>query len=443
VGLGASGRAAAQLALEHRGRVYVSDLRVDAATAAAGDQLRNRGAVVQLGAHDHVRIAAASAVVVSPGIPPEAPVLRALRERGRRWISEPEFAYRFFTSPLIAVTGTNGKTTTAALTAHVLREAGMAAGLGGNIGGGLGPPASELALMDPAPDWLVLEVSSFQLADVDTFSPDVGVVTNLAPDHLDRYPSVAAYYADKARLFDNATNDSCWVLNRDEPSVQELAGDARGHRYGFGVADEFEGGHLRGEELVLRMEGEESSLGSTGDLRLLGRHNAMNALAAAVAAHLAGVPAADIRRGLAGFPPLPHRLEPVAENDGVLWVNDSKATNVAAARSAVASLKRPVVLMAGGWDKGERFDDLLPDTGPSVRAVVTFGAAGERIAAALKGTVRVVKVPGSFEDAVSAAAEEARPGDALLLAPACSSFDMFGSYEERGTAFAALARGEA
>ena len=398
---------------------------------------------MQLGAHDHARIATASAVVVSPGIPPDAPVLRTLRERGRRWISEPEFAYRFFSSPLIAVTGTNGKTTTAALTAHLLREAGLRVGLGGNIGGGFGPPASELALMDPPPDWLVLEMSSFQLADVETFAPDVGVVTNLAPDHLDRYPSVAAYHGDKARLFDNATDDSRWVLNQDDRPVRDLAGGAPGHRYGFGVADGFEGGHLRGNELILRMDGEESSLGSTGDLRLMGRHNAMNALAASVAAHLAGAPAADIRRGLAGFPPLPHRLEPVAENQGVLWVNDSKATNVAAARSAVASLDRPVVLLAGGWDKGESFDDLLPDHGPPVRAVVAYGAAGERIAAALEGRVRVVEVEGSFEDAVSAAAGEAHRGDALLLAPACSSFDMFGNYEERGAAFTALAEGAA
>ncbi len=440
VGLGASGRAAARLALEHGGEVYVSDLRVDPQAAVAGAELESLGARVELGAHDEPRIASADTVVVSPGIPPDAPVLRALVARNVRWISEPEFAFRFLTRPLIAVTGTNGKTTTAALTAHLLDEAGIAVGLGGNIGGGFGPPASELALMDPPPDWFVLEVSSFQLADIDTFAPAVGVVTNLAPDHLDRYPSVEAYYADKARLFDNATVESRWVLFRDDPGVGALAGNAAGRRYWFGEADDFEGGHLDGEDLILRLGGTAAPLGSVSDLSLLGRHNALNGLAAAVAAGLGGAEPAALRRGLASFSPLPHRLEPVLEQDGILWVNDSKATNVAAARSALASLDRPVVVLLGGWDKGEDYGDILPASGPDVRAAITYGAAGERIARALEGAVRVVRAE-ALEDAVGAARREVRPGDAVLLAPACSSFDAFSGYEERGRRFVTLARG--
>ncbi len=188
LGLGASGAAAARLALIKGGEVYVSDSQVEPAAAAGGAELRNLGARVELGGHDLERVARADTVVVSPGIPPDAPVLQALAARGRRWVSEPEFAFRFLQGPLIAVTGTNGKTTTAAMTAHLLRESGFEVGLGGNIGADFGPPASGLALLEPVPDWFVVEVSSFQLADIVDFVPDIGVVTNLAPDHLDRYP---------------------------------------------------------------------------------------------------------------------------------------------------------------------------------------------------------------------------------------------------------------
>ena len=196
LGLGASGLAAARLALAKGGKVYVSDRRVESSVAARGAQLRKQGARVDLGSHDLERMADSDTVVVSPGIPPDAPVLRELRARGIRWISEPEFAFHFLHGALIAVTGTNGKTTTAALTAHLLKDAGFEVGLGGNIGAAFGPAASELALREPAPAWFVVELSSFQLADIVDFSPTIGVVTNLAPDHLDRYEGVDAYYAD-------------------------------------------------------------------------------------------------------------------------------------------------------------------------------------------------------------------------------------------------------
>jgi UDP-N-acetylmuramoylalanine--D-glutamate ligase len=453
LGLGASGVAAARLALAHGGEVHVSDLRTDAAAHAAGAGLRALGARVELGGHDLDALAAAGTVVVSPGIPPDAPVLRALRERGVRWVSEPEFAVRFLSGALIAVTGTNGKTTTAALAAHLLEEAGIRAGLGGNVGGGLAPAASELALRDPQPEWVVLELSSFQLADIDTLSPDIGVLTNLAPDHLDRYPDVETYYADKARLFRNASSRSRWVLNRDQPEVEALAGDAPGIRYHFSLEDSgFPGAWLRDGEMFLRLDGEPVSLGAPSEMSLLGRHNVANALAAAVAAGLAGAPAERMRAGLRTFSPLPHRLEPVGERDGVLWVNDSKATNVAAAASAVLSLqsavgrggeRRGLILLLGGKDKGEALAPLARVLPGHVRTVVCYGAAGPRFADALEGAVPVVRSTGSFDDAVRAGADAAHRGDLLLLAPACSSFDQFRNYEERGDRFRALARGEA
>jgi len=296
--------------------------------------------------------------------------------------------------------------------------------------------------MDPQPDWFVLEMSSFQLADTDRFQPDIGVLTNLAPDHLDRYASEEAYYADKARIFRNATEDSRWVLYRDDPAVERLAGEALGRRYWFGTGEGFEGGHLVGESLELEMDGERAGLGRTTDLSLLGRHNAINALAAVLTARLAGAGIDDLRQGLGTFSPLPHRLEPVADRDGVLWVNDSKATNVAAARSAMGSLDRPVVVLLGGKDKGEALSGLLPDNGPPIRAAVTYGAAGSRIAQALEGQTRVRHATGLVQ-AVGVARQLAERGDAILLAPACSSFDEFTNYEERGRLFSALARGDA
>jgi UDP-N-acetylmuramoylalanine--D-glutamate ligase len=410
LGLGASGTAAARLALEKGGEVYVSDWRSEPSVAARGAELRGMGARVELGGHDLERLARSDTLVVSPGIAPDAPVLQALSSRGLGWVSEPEFAFRFLDGALIAVTGTNGKTTTAALTAHLLRHAGLEVGLGGNIGAAFGPPASELALLEPAPDWFVVEVSSFQLADVVAFSPTIGVVTNLAPDHLDRYDGVEAYYADKARLFENATPESRWVLNGDDPAVEALAGNAPGERFHFSLE---------------------------------GAPDAHASLLDGALASLAGAPTPTLAAGLRDFQPLPHRLEPVGTAHGLHWVNDSKATNVAATVGALESLEGPLVLLLGGKDKGEALEPLRDALHAGVRGLVLFGEARGRMAAALVGAPNLQVVDGTFETAVAAARELARQGDLLLLSPACSSFDMFESYEARGRRFAALARGEA
>jgi len=439
IGLGASGRAAARLALTQGGEVHVSDLRTDAPTAARGNELAALGADVELGRHDVARLARADLVVVSPGVSPDAPVLRGLADRGVRWISEPEFAVRFYSGSLIAVTGTNGKTTTSVLIAHLLETAGRSVALGGNVGGGLAPAASELALRDEAPEWYVLELSSFQLAGIERLRPDIGVVTNLSPDHLDRYASVQDYYEDKRRIFLNADVRSRWVLGAS-PGVEALAGGAPGTRFRFGDAPA-EGRHafVRDGTLTLRVEREEPLL-PEAELPLLGGHNVRNALAAALTARLAGTPTEAIAAGLRAARALPHRLEPVVERGGVLWVDDSKATNVAATRSALESLARPVVLLLGGKDKGEDYRALRTAVAERTRAVVAYGAAGERIAEALRGATRLAHVTGDFGEVVRTAAATAQPGDIVLLSPACSSFDMFTDYEARGRRFAELAR---
>jgi UDP-N-acetylmuramoylalanine--D-glutamate ligase len=462
LGLGASGEAAARLALHKGGDVHVSDSRAEPAAAARGAQLQELGAHVELGEHDLDRILGSDLVVVSPGIPPHSPVLRRLRDGGVRWISEPELAFRFFRSPLIAVTGTNGKTTTAVLTAHLLRSAGMDVGLGGNIGGGLGPAASVLALREPSPDWLVVEMSSFQLADIDTFRPDIGVVTNLAPDHLDRYDSVEAYYGDKANLFRNSGPDSRWVLDGDDPVVDGLAGEAEGERFYVtsggeaGVGANLDatrsagrlGGAMAGSVLTMDLGDGPVELVDADDLPLVGAHNQKNALFAAVVAGLAGAPVDSLRAGLRTATSVPHRLELVAVRDGVSWVNDSKATNVAATVSALASLPGPVVLLLGGKDKQEDLAPLAAAVAAGagegrIRGVVAFGEAGPRLARALTDTgARVALRSGEFDGVVVFGAGLAQPGDTLLLSPACSSFDQFDNYQARGERFSALA-GEA
>ncbi|MEX1257036.1 MAG: UDP-N-acetylmuramoyl-L-alanine--D-glutamate ligase [Gemmatimonadota bacterium] len=472
IGLGASGISAARLALTKGETVYVSDVSTNPRVAARGRELELLGAEVQLGSHDLDRIQASRLVVVSPGIAPDTPVLAALRSRGVRWISEPEFAVRFYSGSLIAITGTNGKTTTSSLTAHLLESSGITAALGGNVGGSLAPPASDLALLDPPPAWYVLEMSSFQLADTLSFAPEIGVVTNLAPDHLDRYPDTTTYFADKALLFRNAKESSLWVLNGDDPATLALPGSAAGVRHLFtwaspgneragtngsrgkpspsayvrdGVLTLAVGGS-RGEE-----GGDEAPLLPRGELQLLGRHNVMNALAASLAARLAGADPEGIRKGLRSFRPLPHRLEPVLDGGGVLWVNDSKATNVAASLSAIRSMERPLVLLLGGKDKGEDFRPLGRALSGKSRAVVMYGAAaarlgrelaealGEKEASSSRKAPVLLHVAGGLEEAVALAGSVTEAGDAVLLAPACSSFDEFEGYEARGRRFAELA----
>ncbi len=440
LGLGASGVAAARLALAKGGNVYVSDSSSDAATSGRGAQLRAAGARVDVGGHDIALVAGAGLVVVSPGIAPDAPVLRALAERGVRWISEPEFAVRFYAGQLIAVTGTNGKTTTTLLIAHLLTQAGIRAAAGGNVGGGLAPAASELALLDEPPDWYVLEMSSFQLAGVESFRPDIGVVTNLSPDHLDRYATVAEYYADKVRLFDNADDASRWVLPAGDGDVAELAGDARGRRFFFG-GDSSSATHAFTQDgmLLVRLDGTVEPLLHRDEIPLIGRHNVDNALAAALVARLAGAEPARIADGLRSARPLAHRLEPVADYGGVLWVNDSKATNVAATKSALASLDRPVVILLGGKDKGEPFAPLGSALSGRARAVLAYGAVGPRIQRELRDFVPVELMASDFVAVVARAASLAQAGDVVLLSPACSSYDMFDSYAHRGRRFSELA----
>jgi UDP-N-acetylmuramoylalanine--D-glutamate ligase len=327
------------------------------------------------------------------------------------------------------------------LTTHLLVQGGIDAAAAGNIGVAL----SDVALRPRQPDWVVVEASSYQLADIDTFAPDIGVVTNLSPDHLDRYPSVEAYYGDKARLFRNATPTSVWVLNAEDAAVLDMPGEADGRRRVFRVntylrAQE-EGGWIDAAgDLCLRVAGTETRLLHSTELRVLGEHNRANALAAAVTAFSAGASPSAITDGLRTFAGLEHRLEVVAERDGVLWVNDSKATNIGSTAVALRSMDRPVVLLLGGRHKGESYTTLLAAMHGRVARVIAFGEAAGIIERELLGHVTVDRPAGEFDDVVAHAANVARRGDVVLLSPACASFDMFRDYEERGRRFRELAR---
>jgi UDP-N-acetylmuramoylalanine--D-glutamate ligase len=429
LGLARTGRAATRWLRAAGVRVYASD--AGPGREGVADELAALGASVDTGRHDLERIARAAAVVVSPGVLPDAPPVAAARAAGVTVLSEIELgAGALPATRLIAVTGTNGKSTTTALIAHLLSAGGVACPAVGNIG----RPLIELALEPQPPAWAAVEVSSFQLHDSPGLRPAVGVLTNLAPDHLDRYPDVGAYYADKRLLFRNADAASVWVLNGDDPAVLQLAAGAAGRQLRWRLGRAADAWFDRGGD-ALMFEG--AVLLARDALPLLGDHNVHNALAAALAARAAGLAPPAIAGGLRTFRGLPHRLEVVRDVEGVRWINDSKATNVASAAVALAAMDRPFVLILGGRHKGEPYTALAPLLRGRCRAVIGYGEAAPLVERDLRahGSVRTVAV---FADAVAAAGSEARRGDAVLLSPACSSFDQFANYEARGAAFRAL-----
>lgn len=439
IGLARSGRSAARLARARGHDVFASDAGSSPEVQEAAAEVRALGGVAETGGHTAAQLAACDVIVLSPGVPPTASILSDPAISGVRRISELEFAFRELRSPVVAVTGTNGKSTTTALTSHLLVTSGFDAPAAGNIGTAL----SDVALRPSVPDWVVVEASSFQLADVDTFEPRIGVLTNLSPDHLDRYPSVEAYYADKARLFSNSTRTSIWVLNAEDAAAISLPGEAVGSRRVFRV-NTLIGAHEEGGwidtagHLCIRIARTETRLLHQTELRVLGEHNRANALAAAVAAVSAGASTEAVAEGLRTFGGLEHRLEVVADADDVLWVNDSKATNIGSTLVALRSMDRPVVLLLGGRHKGEPYTKLLDAMQGRVTTVVAYGDAAGIVERDLSENVAVERVEGPFEDVVARAAALARPGDAVLLSPACASFDMFRDYEQRGHAFKEL-----
>lgn len=434
LGLARSGLAAARLLLDRGCEVDLLDLRCPDGEAESIRDLEARGARSRLGPHDAAWLTEFDLIVRSPGVPSGIPFLQAAGQAGTPVIAELELAFLAAEGPVLAITGTNGKSTTTAWAGDMLREAGLPVQVAGNIG-----RAFSEAVRADARARFVCEVSSFQLEDVRTFRPRAGILLNLTPDHLDRHGTLEAYRETKMRLFDRQEKDDLAVIGPDDDLVRAAAGHGRGRRARFALCDlGGEGAYCAGESLLLRRGGGTIPLLPKARLALPGAHNIENALAAAAGAAELGAPPEAIVRSLASFAGLPHRLEPVGRVRGVRFVNDSKATNTDSLSVALDAFAPPVILIAGGRHKDQDFRPLASKIAAAVSHLVLIGEAAERLAAAWPGVPAVRAT--TLEEAVRRSLALARPNQVVLLSPACASFDMFSNYEDRGDRFRELVR---
>ena len=390
------------------------------------------------GRHTEELILSADEVVKSPGIPGTVPMVQKLRSMGTHIVSEIEFASRYDPAKKICITGSNGKTTTTSLIYYLLQNAGLNVGLGGNIG-----KSYAYQVATEHFDYYVLEISSFQLDDVYDFKPDIAIITNITPDHLDRYDhKMENYVAAKFNITKNLTRDDCFIFDSDDDiTIGHLDNIIlRCKMLPFSQEKEVEqGAFLRDDKIVLRYEEEETDL-YLQELALGGKHNIYNSMAAALAAKASGIDNEVIRSSLATFQPIEHRLEPVLSIKDVLYINDSKATNIDSAWYALECQKRPVVWIVGGTDKGNDYSILNDLVREKVKAIVCMGVDNAKIHAAFGPMGKPMSDAGSAEEAVKQAAAFAEPGDVVLLSPCCASFDLFKNYEDRGAQFKAAVR---
>jgi UDP-N-acetylmuramoylalanine--D-glutamate ligase len=392
------------------------------------------------GGHDETRILAANEVIKSPGIPESAPIVRKLREKGVPIISEMEFAGRYLNGArTICITGSNGKTTTTSLIYKILKDAGYRVALGGNIG-----ESFAYSVATGHYDWYVLELSSFQLDGMYRFRADIGVLTNITPDHLDRYDhSFEKYAAAKMRITQNQTMSDFFIYSADDETIESMLPKYKlpQRQLPFAartiIASTDGDALLNGKGVFTAAVADRSVTVNMDHMRIKGLHNAYNAMAAALAALAVDVPPTQIRRSLYAFAPVEHRLEPAGEYGGVAWINDSKATNVDSVWYALESMKRPVVWIAGGTDKGNDYEPLKTFAREKVHTLVCMGVDNKKLIDSFTGVVGEVILTASLDDAMRAAMRAARPGDVVLLSPACASFDLFKNYEQRGELFKA------
>jgi UDP-N-acetylmuramoylalanine--D-glutamate ligase len=428
VGGSRSGVAAAELLVSRGASVLLTDLKERLPDEA---RLRAAGVALELGGHRAETLARADLVVLSPGVPPDQPAVRAARGAGVKTIAEIELASRWLKGRVVAVTGTKGKSTTTTLIERILDEGGVRVSAGGNLG-----PALSLQVAGSTPDAVhVVEVSSFQLEGIETFRPWIAVMLNFSPDHLDRHPSMEAYAAAKARIFSNQDESDWVVVNADDAGAIALAHDARARRRWFALDSPIEEGvTVSAGQVVERTRDGDVPMFPVSTVRLIGRHLLGDVLAAVSVARLVGVAPAPIAAAVGAFMGLEHALEPVAEVADVRFVNDSKATNVAATCRSIESFAAGLVAIMGGRYKGGDFRQLRAVVAGRVRAVVAIGESRGIIRDALGDLVPVIDA-ASMAEAVRVAFAEAGPDGTVLLAPGCSSFDMFTDYAERGRVF--------
>jgi UDP-N-acetylmuramoylalanine--D-glutamate ligase len=435
VGLARTGVATASFCAERGASVTVTDTRSEAEIGEPIAKLRGAGVQLELGGHRHETYLRQDLIIPSPGVPADDVHLQAAREAGVAIWSEIELAYRFLQGRLIGITGSNGKTTTTALVAHILRAAGRHTILAGNIGTPLIACVGEMKQNS----WTVAELSSFQLELIDTFRPETGILLNLTPDHLDRHHTMDAYGAAKARMFENQTDSDAAVLNADDPVARPYA-PSKPRVFWFSRKQQISRGiFVRGSEIVFCDSGVEETLLEVQDIPLLGAHNLENVLAAACATRLAGARAAEIAGGVRSFAGVEHRIEFVAEIGGVRYYNDSKATNVDATLKALDSFPGRILIILGGKDKGSDYTALQKPLREKAILALLIGAAAEKIEKQIAGSVAIERSE-TLERAVETASHAAQRGDGVLLAPACASFDQFQNYEHRGRVFKDLVR---
>ncbi len=431
VGLGKSGVASALFLKAHGARVTVSDTKPQDELKNEIPALLDQGIAVETGGHGERTFRGQDLIVVSPGVPVDAPPLVQARTLGEKVIGEIELAAEFFPGTIVAITGSNGKTTTTTLAGEILAAGGLSTVVGGNIG----TPAISLVDRASAETTAVLEVSSFQLETIQTFRPRIAVVLNVTPDHLDRHRTFAAYTDAKARIFENQRADDFAVLNADDPTCVELATRTRSQLFWFSRKKEVkQGAYVRESQILFRDPKGQREMMMISEIPLKGAHNVENVLAAVCVGALSGVEPGRIRQAVAGFKAVEHRLEYVATVRGVEYYNDSKATNVDATIKALESFPANIHLILGGKDKGSDYSVLNGLLRQRVKQVYTIGAAAAKIESQIKGAAEIVHAE-TLENAIKRAAEAAHPGDIVLLAPACASFDQFRSYEHRGRVF--------
>ena len=427
VGAARSGVAAAELLARRGAQVTVTDRKAE---IDAADALADRGIALELGGHRAGTLASADLVVVSPGVPLDQPALRAARDAGVPIVGELELASRWVKGRVIAITGTKGKSTTTTLTGRMLEASGFRVAVGGNIG----VPLSDQVDDSTLETLHVVEASSFQLEATDTFHPWIAALLNYSPDHLDQHPTIEAYAAAKARIFRRQTPDDVAVVNEDDGAARQMAAAARARQVAYGLTLAGDGFTVVRDAIVERRGRDETTLVPVSAVKVPGRHILSDVVAATAISRTAGAAAEAMTRAVSAFPGLEHAMEVVATIDGVRFVNDSKATNVESARRSIESVGSGVVAIVGGRYKGGEFADLVPPLVERGGSVVAIGEAAERVGRAMAPTVVVTRA-ASMGDAVRAAFARASPGATVVLAPACSSFDMFRDYAERGRRF--------
>jgi len=444
LGLARSGLAAALQLLKRGVPVRVTDLKAAAELPAEVESLRAAAGrtgtplELHLGGHPDAILDGAAVLVLSPGIPPEAPFVRRAAAAGLAVWSEVELAFRLMQGRVVGITGSNGKSTPTALTAHILAQAGRPAYATGNIGRAV----SDFLDQDGPDTIYVTELSSFQLETIDRFHPEMAAFLNLTPDHLDRYSSLEAYAEAKWNLFRNMTGDDAAILNGNDPALRQGAARLRCPVWYFDSRpvtslDAIHGAGIAQDALWLKTGGEPMRLLGCAEVPVPGRHNLENALAAALICRLLGLDAAVIAAGLRSYRPLPHRLQFVGEVEGRAFYNDSKATNVDSTLLAIQSFQQPVILILGGKDKGSPYAPLLEPMRGRVRHCLVIGQATPKIEAELGGHVAMTRCR-DLEEAVGRCLGLSRPGDVVLLSPACASYDQFRNFEHRGEVFAQL-----